>query len=138
MIHTDNKQRKMLALSQRHKNDEAITFKDSCDTRWNLGWLCWRHGQLDLKVNGAPHVNRYLFGEIAEAGGHFGNEQGYTENFAPQTHCCGGQGYQGGVRFGSVDDAVKYLKRYFSVQACPGNRGLHGHPTCDQAWIDGI
>lgn len=136
--HTDNKQRKMLLLSQLHENDKAITFKERCDNRWNLGWLCWRHGQLDLKVNGAPNVDRYLIGEIADAGGNFTTEQGYTENTASKTHCCEGAGYQGGVLFGSVEDAVKYLKQYFSVQACPGNRGLHGHPTCNQQWIDAL
>jgi hypothetical protein len=128
--------RKRLYLSQIHQNDAAITFKERCDTRWNIGWACWDHGQVDLKVNGAYQANRYLIGEIADAGGDFLTEPGYTEESAPETHCCSGSQYQGGVPFGSVQAAIRYLKQYFDIIACPNNRGLNGHPTCNQRWID--
>jgi hypothetical protein len=130
------KSKNTLFLSQKHKADAAITFKEACSIRWNLGWVCWQHGQLDLKVNGALHTHRYLIGEIANADGDFLAEPGYTEESAPETHCRGGSQYQGGVPFGSVQAAVRYLKQYFDIKACPDNRGLNGHPTCNQQWID--
>ena len=130
------KSKNILFLSQRQKNDAAITFKEDCSIRWNLGWVCWKHGQLDLKINDAYQAHRYLIREIVEASGNFLMEPGYSEESAPETHCCGGAQYQGGVPFGTVQTAVKYLKRYFDIRACPGNTGLNGHPTCNQRWID--
>lgn len=104
----------------------------------NEGMICLHKTPHIWLQNQRPN-RRYLIGEIAAAGGHFANEAGYTAAPGGVPQCgVGGTNYQGGVSFGSVEDAVKYLKRYFSVQACPGNQGFHGHPTCDQAWIDGI
>ncbi len=104
----------------------------------NEGMICL-HGNPHIWLKNQKPNRRYLIGEIAAAGGLFTNEAGYIAAPGGVPQCgVGGTNYQGGVSFGSVKDAVKYLKPYFSVQACPGNRGLHGHPTCDQAWIDGI
>ena len=125
-------------LCQNQESDMAITLKEDCMSNWNLGWICWSHGNLDLKINGAYQANRYLIGEIAASGGDFRAEPGYTTAFAPQTHCMTGVEYEGSVPFSSGENAVRYFKKYFEVIACPMNQGQGGHPTCDQAWIDAI
>ena len=117
--------------------EKYIKLVDKCGGP-NDGMICL-HGNPHIWLKNQKPNRRYLIGEVAAAGGHFTNEAGYVAAPGGVPNCgVGGTNYQGGVPFGSVEDAVKYLKRYFSVQACPGNRGLHGHPTCNQAWIDGI
>jgi hypothetical protein len=106
---------------------------------------CGGHNEGIICLHKKPHIwlqnqrsnRRYLVGEIAAAGGNFTNEAGYTAAPGGVPNCgVGGSNYQGGVLFGSVEDAVKYLKRYFDIRACPGNTGLNGHPTCNQRWVD--
>ena len=133
-----NNNKNLIYLCQSHERDLAITLKEDCSSNWNLGWICWSHGNLDLKINGTYQTTRYLIGEIAASGGDFTAERGYTTDMAPETHCMNGVEYEGGVPFSSCENAVRYLKKYFEVIACPMNQGQVGHPTCDQAWIDAI
>jgi hypothetical protein len=118
-------------LCQNHKTDQAVTLKEECNSHWNLGWICRGHGQLDFKRRNAWGVTRYLIGEIAAAGG---NALGHPHYRPSGGYTChqGGVGYQGGIRFGSVANAVRYLKQYFDVVACPCNQ------TETQNWINGL
>ena len=61
----------------------------------------------------------FLIGEISAAGGNFTAMADYT----PSNNECalggvGGVGFEGGIPFKSVEDAVRYLKQFFVVQAC--------------------
>jgi len=123
-------------LAQNHKNDTAITLKEVCGSRWNLGWICRKHGCLDLKLPNQPNLVRYLIGEIALQGGNFTAEAGYYFSVAGSTHHHGGSGYQGGVNFGNEAAALRYLKKYFNVIACAGNVARNGNALIDQSWID--
>ena len=104
-----------------HQHRKAMRIVTNPDSRWNLGAICLRHGCLDLKGKD-NRVDRYLIGEIAQAGGSFTKERGYYKSRRSATHCWAGVGYQAGVDFGSVDAAISYLKQYFDVRACPGNK----------------
>jgi hypothetical protein len=118
-------------LSQHHDNDAALTLKESCSTRWNIGWLCRNHNALSLKLNGARNTNRYLIGEIAAQGENVReNPNWISANPSHQTHCHGGSGYEGHILFKSIDQAVAYLKCFFRVIAC----GTNCNET--QEWID--
>ena len=119
-------------LCQNHKNAIALTIKDECGSRWNLAWICRGHGCLNFKLPNVPNVNRYLIGEIALAGGDVIQHADYVEAIGGATCHNGGVGYQGYIRLGSVEAAVRYLKQYFTVVACPGNA------TATQLWIDNI
>jgi hypothetical protein len=122
---------KNLYLSQHHDNDAALTLKESCHTRWNIGWLCRNHNALSLKINGARNTNRYLIGEIAAQGEDVRKNRNWRPaNSSHQTHCHGGSGYDGHMLFESIDQAVAYLKCFFRVIAC----GTNCNET--QEWID--
>lgn len=82
--------------------------------------ICYKHGHIWLKNQGASP--RYLICEIAGAGGDFEQEDGYIRLAPGQWPCVGGPNYQGGVPFGATGAAIRYLKRYFVVRACRGNR----------------
>lgn len=94
---------------------------DQCGNRRNDGMICFNHVHIWLKNDLASP--RYLIREIADAGGNF--EAG---GFIPlgvgyaNCPCVGGTNYQGGRLFDSVEDAIKYLKNYFTVLACQRNR----------------
>lgn len=125
---------------QRHKH--ALRIVNSCDDRWNLGAICWKHNCLDLQSSGCK-AGRYLIGEIAVQDGGFLREtprcripggifhgRGHTPRVSGETCCWGGSSYEAGVHFESIGAAVHYLKKYFDVRACGNN------VTYDQAWID--
>ena len=106
---------------------------------------CGGHNEGMICLHKKPHIwlgnqrenRRYLIGAIAAARGNFTKMPGYIAAPGNVPNCgTGGSGYQGGVPFGSVKAAVRYLKQYFDIKACPDNRGLNGHPTCNQQWID--
>ena len=119
-------------LCQNHERDRALTLKEHCSTRWNIAWICRDHGCLDFKRKDARNTTRYLIGEIAVAGGDVVHHPNYYPSSGESTHCMAGSGYQGGIRFGSVEAAVRYLKKYFNVMACPEN------PTNTQPWVDSL
>lgn len=108
-------------VSEHHRKDLAVTLKEECSSRYNLGWICRRHGWLDLKGPGRRGLTRHLISEIAQQGGNFKKEHGYKSSKSGYTHCMGGTGYQGGAPFGTIDDALRYLKKYFVLKACKGN-----------------
>ncbi len=96
----------------------------------NDGMICL-HKKTYLWLKNQNASPRYLIGEILGAGGDFTAESNYTDAPGGVPNCgVGGSNYQGGVWFYSDVDAVRYLKRFFSVMACPGNRQF------DQAWVD--
>lgn len=106
-----------------------VKIVNACGDRSD-GMLCLhKHPHLWLKnQNASP---RYLIGEMLEAGGNFTAESNYTDAPGGVPNCgVGGSNYQGGVRFDSDVDAVRYMKRFFSVMACPGNQQFN------QAWVD--
>jgi hypothetical protein len=111
-------------VSEHHRSDLAVTLKEDCSSRYNLGWICRRHGWLDLKRQGRRGLTRHLISEIASQGGNFTKELGYKSIKSGYTHCLGGTGYQGGSSFASVDNALRYLKKFFNLIACQGNQSL--------------
>ena len=122
--------KRILYLCQNHRANQAVTLKEDCSSNWNLGWICRSHGCLDFKNNGARGTTRYLAGEIIALGGDVVGHANYNPSINGATCHQGGNGYLGGVTFGSVATAVRYLKQYFTVVACAYNK------TETQAWID--
>jgi hypothetical protein len=93
----------------------------------NDGMICL-HKKPHIWLKNSDASPRYLIGEIGES---FTTADNYTDAPRGVPNCgVGGSNYQGGVRFDSDADAVKYLKRFFRVMACPGNQQF------DQTWID--
>lgn len=114
-------------LKEKHRF--ALTIKNTCGSHWNIGAICYAHANLDLQ-NAKCKGKRYLIGEIAVKGGNFTALHGYHPATSGATHCWSGSAYQGGVPFGTIGAAVKYLKQYFKVCACPKNT------IYDQPWIN--
>ena len=120
------------------KDSKVIRIKGQCGDRWNLGAICIKHAVLDLQ-NQRCRGKRYLIGEIAPRG-NFTSLPGYKAAKNGATHCWSGSAYEGGAPFHSIGKggipsptvglAVKYLKKYFEVIACPENK------TYKQTWID--
>jgi hypothetical protein len=126
-------ERQPIYLAQNHVNDTAVTLKGDCGPRRNLAWICRTHGSLDFKDQDAPHLTRYLIGEILAQGVDVTTDPHWVASHHGETCHHGGCGYQGGLRdMGTVAEAVRYLKRFFEVRACPENT------TETQAWIDGL
>ena len=125
----DKKSRPLIFLAQDHVRDTAITIKEECGKRWNNAWICRTHGSLDFKNNGARGTTRYLIGEILSQGVNVTKNPSWERSHNGKTCHHDGSNYQGRLRMGSVEDAVRYLKRFFNVQACD-NR------TETQAWIN--
>jgi hypothetical protein len=127
-------------LGKKHKH--ALRIVNDCNSPWNLGAICYGHFCLDLQ-NMKCKGGRYLIGEIA-AHPKKGNFLATTPRCrvkgvcppSPRTigaSCCwGGSAYEAGVHFVSMAAAVKYLKDYFNVRACPANT------TYKQPWINKI
>jgi len=63
---------------------------------------------------------RYLIGEILDAGGNIVEMEGRLKITTGLVSA--GQTPQGGMRFGSVENAILYLKRYFTVRPCHKNK----------------
>jgi hypothetical protein len=93
---------------------------DQCGSRRNDGMICYKHVHIWLKNYLASP--RYLIGEIAGVGGNFESAGFISAGDGHATYpCVGGTNYQGGRLFDSVEDAIKYLKKYFTVLACDTN-----------------
>lgn len=100
--------------------EDFLKIVDQCGNRRNDGMICYKHVHIWLKNYLASP--RYLIGEIADAGGNFESNGiialgGVHANYP----CVGGTNYQCGRLFNSVEDAIKYLKKYFTVIACENN-----------------
>jgi hypothetical protein len=93
---------------------------EQCGNRRNDGMICYGHGHIWLKNNQASP--RYLIREIREAGGDF-TGPGFIPLPNPDFNnpCTGGPNYEGGRLFESLENAIRYLKRHFTVLACDAN-----------------
>ena len=108
---------------------------DSCGSVHNDGLICLppHCNRVHIWLKNADASPRYLIGEIAATGGNFTDvAQGYEESKNGGT-CVTGTNYQGGRAFDSVEAAIKYLKTYFIVRGCRGNKTwtdekIHGKP----------
>jgi hypothetical protein len=97
----------------------------------NIGMICLNHKNPHIWLKNDGANPRYLIGDIHDRGGDFTAEPNYIPAPHGVPNCSvGGSNYQGGVRFGSIEAVVKYLKKYFTVRACAGNTKY------DQPWID--
>ena len=96
---------------------------NQCGNHENDGLICLvhrRHCKVWLKnAGGSP---RYLIDEIRAAGGNFTDVAEGYERAVDEHTCVGGTNYQGGRAFASVEAAIKYLKTYFIVHGCRGNK----------------
>jgi hypothetical protein len=123
---------KVLYLCQNHPKDTAVTLKEDCNSNWNNAWICRDHGSLDFKVKGARGNSRYLIGEILAQGTDVTRDLRWVNSPNGKTCHHSGSAYQGRLSLGSVEDAVRYLKCFFRVVACPCNK------TEIQQWINAL
>lgn len=119
-------------LVQSHERDTALTLREGCDKRWNNAWICRRHGSLDFKNDGAKGTTRYLIGEILAQGVDVTQDQDWEPSHDGKTCHHGGSNFRGRLNKQSVEDAVRHLKQFFVVRACPRNE------TDTQSWIDAL
>lgn len=134
----NNKTKIWLCDQNRHNGDlhrSAIRILTKNDhTIENDGAICLRHGFLDLKLKDkSPHfliadIGNYNIGGALHAVS-FTTDPQHNPAIHEQTHCWGGVGYEGHLKFGARHgqawkQAVAYLKVFFNVLACTGNRGL--------------
>jgi hypothetical protein len=124
--------RPTIYLMQDHEDDNAVTIKEDCDSHWNNAWICRRHGNLDFKLPGVPNIKRYMKAEIQDQGHDFDNDHRWEHSHNHETCCMAGSGYEGRMKFGSVEKAVCFLKSYFNVVACDKNT------TETQAWVNSL
>ena len=122
--------KRVLYLCQNHKCDQAITIKEKCNSNWNNAWICRSHGRLDFKVRDARGTMVYMIDEILKHGVDVTADTRWVVSRSSQTCHHGGVAYQGGLKLGSVENAVDYLKKFFVIKACPWNI------TETQEWID--
>ena len=101
----------------------ALRIVAACGDKMNLGAICKKHNCLD--------AHQELVDMIKSAGGNLMGETPRcrvagicpTGVRRPGSTCCwNGSGYVAGVHFDSTESAVRYLKRYFDVRACSGNK----------------
>lgn len=105
-----------------------IKLKSKPDSMRNDGLIGKSNYCINLKLNNPP--NRYLIGLIQAAGGNFIAMPEFARSRNGESFGHGGTGFEGHVPFASLEQAVGYLKRYFTVKACPWN------PSITQGWID--
>ena len=125
-------QSRVLYLWQNHEMDEAVTIKESCGSNWNNAWICRKHGSLDFKKQGAKGTTIYMIDQILQQGTDVTIDTRWEESHNGATCHNGGVGYKGRLRMGSVAHAVRYLKKFFVIQACPCNT------TETQMWINNL
>ena len=122
--------KQVIYLCQNHDRDTALTIKEDCDSNWNIAWICRDHGSLDFKKVGARGTIRYLAGDILAQGTDITTDTRWKQSRDGKTCHHSGSGYKGHLCLGTAAAAVKYLKQFFSVLACPANK------TETQAWVD--
>jgi hypothetical protein len=130
--HPDRAAKNKIFIKEGPKNYLKIV--NQCGNHRNDGLICLVHrDHCKVWLKNAGASPRYLIGEIAAAGGNFTDvAQGYEESENGGT-CVAGTNYQGGRPFASVEAAIKYLKTYFIVLGCRGNKiwtdeKIHGKP----------
>lgn len=119
-------------LVQSHERDTAVILREACNKNWNNAWICRSHGSLDFKNDGAKGTTRYLIGEILAQGVDVTQDPDWEPSRDGKTCHHGGSNFQGRLNKDRVEDAVRYLKQFFVVKACPENE------TETQAWIDAL
>ncbi len=128
----NNSSKPIIFLAQDHKLDTAVTIKEACDSRWNNAWICRAHGSLDFKNEGVRGTTRYLIGEIRAQGVDVTHDPDWEASHDGKTCHQDGSNYQGRIYKRTVENAVRYLKQFFDVRACPDN------VTETQVWIDAL
>jgi len=127
-----NSSKPIIFLAQDHKLDTAVTIKEACNSRWNNAWICRDHGSLDFKNEGVRGTTRYMIGDILAQGVDVTHDPDWELSRDGKTCHHGGRNYQGRLYKETVADAVRYLKQFFDVRACPDNE------TETQEWIDAL
>jgi hypothetical protein len=122
----------LIYLLQNEQDDDAIKLREQCGNHHNNAWVCRRHGSIDLKHDVATGTTRYLKGEIQVQGFVFEGHANWELSNAGATCCGGGTGYEGRLRLGSVEEAIRFLKKYYHVVACKENTKE------TQDWIDAL
>jgi hypothetical protein len=120
----------IIYLVQNHPRDAALTLKENCDNHHNNAWVCRRHGNVDFKNNGVRGTMRYMKGEIESQGLNLESQHNWEKSKYGSTCCMSGTGYEGRLKFGSIEDSVRFLKKYFNLIACKENKQQ------TQSWID--
>lgn len=126
----DSTKKSVLYLCQNHQLDQAVTIKENCDSNWNNAWICRTHGRLDFKEKGARGTTVYMIGEIQKHNVDVTIDKRWVASLNAQTCHHAGVAYQGGLKLGSVANAVAYLNQFFIIKACSCNK------TETQEWID--
>ncbi len=125
--------RKTLYLSEYEANGQphhhALRLTPTQGSHHELGAICYLHSELDLKE---PQDCGYLIKAIEEAGGNSTSHPDFVYSEDGNSHCWGDTGFEGGIRFNSLENAVAYLKKYFPLQAAPDNTYY------TQDWIDWV
>lgn len=136
---SSNPKKPILWVVQNHENDTAITLKEDCPSRWNLGWICQRHGFLNFKSLVARDLNRYIIGEIIAQGENPRHDNRWVPSDDGATDCSGGTAYEGWLEIGSLEGSLCTLKQFFILRACPENTLFpNRHLYITQEWIDAL
>jgi hypothetical protein len=105
-------------------NAAFIKITDHCGQRQNNGVItlpsespAWLSLKKKKKSGASPS---YLIDEIAGQRGNFTGHPSYKPSPNGNAISLAGSGYEGGVQFLSVDDAIDYLAQYFNVVWCDG------------------
>lgn len=96
----------------------AIKVRESFDTPWNNAWISRRHGSLDFKLEGVPHLQRYLIGEIRFSGLNVTQQPNWQPSTSGATRHHAGTGYEGALDFPTAKAALQFLERYYTLVKC--------------------
>ena len=96
----------------------AIKVRESCATPWNNAWISCRHGSLDFKSQGVPHLQRYLIGEIRARGLDVTLLPNWQPSTGGATRHHAGTGYEGALEFPTAKEALQFLERYYTLVKC--------------------
>jgi hypothetical protein len=99
--------------------DETLRLREQCGAYHNNAWICRRHGSIDFKLDGKTGLTRYLKGEIAQQGLNIHQMDEWEQSQHGETCCCGGVGYEGRLRLGSIEAVMRFLQNHFEVEQCP-------------------
>jgi len=114
---------------QNKQNDAALTLKEDCKAPNNNTWICRRHGSIDFKHKGVSGNTRYLKGEIESQGLNLVSHHNWEKSPNGSTCCMAGTGFVGRLKNDSIEDAVRFLKKYFNLKAYKNNKNQ------TQVWI---
>jgi hypothetical protein len=106
---------KKLVLFIRKNEAGTISVKVSCASRANLAWL--EAGYLNFKDS---TINPYLIGLIEQLPG--GRNIRFLPNWSPSPNGATNYGYsthyEGWLKLGSNDEALRFLANYFEIRYC--------------------